>query len=207
MTATRPRHAMAGRKTAAGRNAPIALIATSDRTVRRISLRARSRFFARPFYVYTRLRPLLTLRGGGERSSTRFLTDPFSYFCRGIAENCTAQHCTAQRGAFRAHRRDRTGRIPIFRNRLQAAIHLPPAVLARMVFAEFGRLVLRGLAVGAFASLVAIWPSLNALPAAPTLALVPTMLTGIVTLNLAGGWLIFRWSLRDVRPSAAMAAG
>ncbi len=76
-----------------------------------------------------------------------------------------------------------------------------------MVFAEFGRLVLRGLAVGAFASLVAIWPSLNALPAAPTLALVPTMLTGIVTLNLAGGWLIFRWSLRDVRPSAAMAAG
>ncbi len=87
------------------------------------------------------------------------------------------------------------------------AIGLPRTVLAKMVFTEFGQLVLWGLAVGAFASLVAIWPSLTALPAAPTLILVATMLTGILVLNLASGWLIFRWSLRDLRPGTAMAAG
>jgi len=80
------------------------------------------------------------------------------------------------------------------------AIGLPRDVLAKMVFAEFGRLVLWGLALGAVASLVAIWPSLTALPAAPTLALVATMLAGIVALNLACGWAIFRWSVRDLRP-------
>jgi putative ABC transport system permease protein len=80
------------------------------------------------------------------------------------------------------------------------AIGLPREILAKMVFAEFGRLVLWGLALGAVASLVAIWPSLTALPAAPTLALVATMLAGIVALNLACGWAIFRWSVRDLRP-------
>ena len=98
--------------------------------------------------------------------------------------------------------RERRGEFAVL-----TAIGLPQAVLARMVFAEFGRLVLWGLAVGAFASLVAIWPSLTALPAAPTLALAAAMLAGIATLNLASGWLIFRWSLRDLRPSTAMSAG
>jgi ABC-type antimicrobial peptide transport system permease subunit len=98
--------------------------------------------------------------------------------------------------------RERRGEFAVL-----TAIGLPPAVLARMVFAEFGRLVLWGLAVGAFASLVAIWPSLTALPAAPTLALAAAMLAGIALLNLASGWLIFRWSLRDLRPSTAMSAG
>ena len=98
--------------------------------------------------------------------------------------------------------RERRGEFAVL-----TAIGLPQAVLARMVFAEFGRLVLWGLAVGAFASLVAIWPSLTALPAAPTLALAAAMLAGIALLNLASGWLIFRWSLRDVRPSTAMSAG
>ena len=98
--------------------------------------------------------------------------------------------------------RERRGEFAVL-----TAIGLPRAVLAKMVFAEFGRLVLWGLAVGACASLVAIWPSLNALPALPTLVLTAAMLTGIALLNLACGWFIFRWSLRDLRPSAAMAAG
>lgn len=98
--------------------------------------------------------------------------------------------------------RERRGEFAVL-----TAIGLPRAVLAKMVFAEFGRLVLWGLAVGACASLVAIWPSLNALPALPTLVLTAAMLTGIALLNLASGWLIFRWSLRDLRPSAVMAAG
>lgn len=87
-----------------------------------------------------------------------------------------------------------------------AAIGLPPAVLAKMVFAEFGSLVLWGLAIGTVASLVAIWPSLTALPAAPTLALVAAMLAGIVALNLACGWAVFRWSLRTLRPGMEQAA-
>jgi hypothetical protein len=33
------------------------------------------------------------------------------------------------------------------------------------------------------------------------------MLAGIALLNLASGWLIFRWSLRDLRASTAMSAG
>ncbi len=91
--------------------------------------------------------------------------------------------------------RERRGEFAVL-----SAIGLPPAVLARMVFAEFGRLVAWGLAVGAAASLVAIAPGLTALPAAPTLALVAAMLAGILVLNLACGWLIFRWSIRDLRP-------
>jgi ABC-type antimicrobial peptide transport system permease subunit len=97
--------------------------------------------------------------------------------------------------------RERRGEFAVL-----TAIGLPQAVLARMVFAEFGRLVLWGLAVGALASLVAIWPSLTALPAAPTLALAAAMLAGIALLNLASGWLIFRWSLRDVRAGFAPGA-
>ena len=41
---------------------------------------------------------------------------------------------------------------------------------------------------------------LAALPAGPTLALVAGLLAGIVVLNLAAGWLVFRWSRRDLRP-------
>ncbi len=81
-----------------------------------------------------------------------------------------------------------------------AAIGLPRAVLARMVYAEFSRLVVWGLAVGAVASIVAIWPSLTALPAAPTVVLIAAMLAGVVALNLLCGWLVFRWSTRTLRP-------
>ncbi len=87
-----------------------------------------------------------------------------------------------------------------------SAIGLPRAVLAKMVFAEFGRLIFWGLALGAAASLIAITPSLTALPAAPTLALVAAMLTGILALNLASGWAIFRWSVRDLRPGLGATA-
>ncbi len=98
--------------------------------------------------------------------------------------------------------RERRGEFAVL-----TAIGLPRGVLAKMVFAEFSQLVLWGLAVGACASLVAIWPSLTALPAMPTLVLTAAMLTGIAVLNLASGWLIFRWSLRDLRPGETMAAG
>ena len=59
----------------------------------------------------------------------------------------------------------------------------------------------------AIASVIAVWPSVTTLPAGPTLLLVASMLAGIVVLNLACGWLIFRWSMRDLRPSVALAAG
>ena len=94
--------------------------------------------------------------------------------------------------------RERRGEFAVM-----TAIGIPRDVLARMIFSEFSRLVLWGLVVGALASLVAIWPSLTALPAAPTLALVAAMLAGIALLNLACGWLIFRWSLRDLRAGIA----
>jgi ABC-type lipoprotein release transport system permease subunit len=86
-----------------------------------------------------------------------------------------------------------------------AAIGLPRAVLARMVYAEFSRLVVWGLAIGAVASVVAIWPSLTALPAAPTVALIAAMLAGVVVLNLLCGWLVFRWSTRTLRPGLGSA--
>lgn len=89
---------------------------------------------------------------------------------------------------------------------LMSAIGIPRAVMARMVFSEFGRLVAWGIAIGALASIVAVWPSITALPAAPTLILVTGMIVGIVALNLSCGWLIFRWSMRDLRPSVALAA-
>ncbi len=98
--------------------------------------------------------------------------------------------------------RERRGEFAVM-----TAIGIPRAVLGRMVFAEFGRLIAWGTVIGAVASVVAIWPSLTALPAAPTLAVVGVMLFGILALNLACGWLIFRWSLRDLRPSVVLAAG
>ncbi len=98
--------------------------------------------------------------------------------------------------------RERRGEFAVM-----TAVGIPPSVLARMVFAEFGRLVLWGLAIGAVASALAVWPSLTTLPAAPTLALVASLLLGIGALNLASGWLIFRWSLRDLRPGVVQGAG
>jgi hypothetical protein len=86
------------------------------------------------------------------------------------------------------------------------AIGLPLPTLARMVLAEFSRLVFWGIALGAAASALAVWPGLSALPAAPTLALVAGLLAGIIGLNLASGWLVFRWSTRDLRPSVAQGA-
>jgi len=97
--------------------------------------------------------------------------------------------------------RERRGEFAVL-----AAVGIPPAVLARLVFAEFGRLVLWGIAIGLVASALAIWPGLAALPAAPTLALVAGLFLGIVALNLASGWLVFRWALRDLRPSVVLEA-
>jgi putative ABC transport system permease protein len=96
--------------------------------------------------------------------------------------------------------RERRGEFAVM-----SAIGIPRRVLGRMVFAEFSRLVLWGIAIGTAASLVAVWPSLTTLPPAPTLGLVLGMLLGIVALNLLSGWLVFRWSLRELRPSVALA--
>ncbi|MEO6567531.1 MAG: FtsX-like permease family protein, partial [Opitutaceae bacterium] len=98
--------------------------------------------------------------------------------------------------------RERRGEFAIM-----SAIGIPRAVLARMVFAEFGRLVMWGIAIGAISSAIAVWPNVTALPPAPTILLVAGLLCGIVGLNLASGWAVFRWSLRDLRPSVALAAG
>ena len=95
--------------------------------------------------------------------------------------------------------RERQGEFAVL-----TAIGLPRGVLARMVVAEFGRLVLWGVAIGVFAAAIAIAPGVTTLPAAPTFALVAALLGGIVAVNLAGGWLIFRWSLRA--PNLAQAA-
>ncbi|MBI5692910.1 MAG: hypothetical protein HZC55_22765 [Verrucomicrobia bacterium] len=95
--------------------------------------------------------------------------------------------------------RERRGEFAVM-----AAIGLPPPVLARLVVAEFGRLVLWGIGIGLGAAIVAVWPGLGTLPAAPTLALVGGLLAGILLLNLASGWLVFRWSLRDLRPSTVL---
>ncbi len=90
---------------------------------------------------------------------------------------------------------------------VMAAIGLPRAVLGRMVFHEFATLVLWGLAIGAVASVVAIAPSLAALPPGPTLVAVGAMLAGIAALNALCGWWVFRRALRDLDPRAALAAG
>ena len=86
------------------------------------------------------------------------------------------------------------------------AMGIPRGVLARMVFSEFGRLVFLGIALGAVAALVAVWPSLTTLPPVSTVALVVGLLVGIVGLNLASGWLVWRWSLREIHASRAHTA-
>ncbi|MEY2880811.1 MAG: hypothetical protein RLZZ15_3191, partial [Verrucomicrobiota bacterium] len=98
--------------------------------------------------------------------------------------------------------RERRGEFAVM-----AAIGLPRAVLGQMVFHEFATLVLWGLAIGAVASVVAIAPSLAALPPGPTLAAVGAMLAGIAALNALCGWWVFRRALRDLDPRAALAAG
>ncbi len=98
--------------------------------------------------------------------------------------------------------RERRGEFAVM-----AAMGLPRAVLGRMVFQEFATLVLWGLAIGAVASVVAIAPSLAALPPGPTLATVGAMLAGIAALNALCGWWVFRRALRDLDPRAALAAG
>ena len=89
---------------------------------------------------------------------------------------------------------------------VMTAMGIPRDAIGRMVFAEFGRLVIWGLTIGTLASAVAIWPSVTSLPAIPTLALVTTLLCGILGLNLTCGWLIFRWSLRELRAGLAQSA-
>ena len=54
------------------------------------------------------------------------------------------------------------------------------------------RLVFWGIAIGAIASAIAVWPNITSLPAIPSIVLVVAMLMGIVALNLACGWAIFR---------------
>jgi hypothetical protein len=97
--------------------------------------------------------------------------------------------------------RERRGEFAVM-----TAIGLPRPVLARMVAAEFGRLVLWGVGIGAVSAAVAIVPAAGGLPALPAVALVAALLLGIVGLNLASGWAIFRWSVRDLRPSVVQGA-
>lgn len=97
--------------------------------------------------------------------------------------------------------RERRGEFAVM-----TAIGIPRPVLARLVFSEFSRLVLWGISIGAIASAVAVWPNLTTLPAAATLGLVGGLLAGIIAVNLASGWLIFRWSLRDLRPGLEQVA-
>jgi hypothetical protein len=97
--------------------------------------------------------------------------------------------------------RERRGEFAVM-----SAIGIPRRVLARMVFAEFGRLVFWGISIGAVASAIAVWPNITALPPAPTIVLVAGMLVGIVVLNFACGWVIFRWSMRELRPHLLQAA-
>jgi len=91
--------------------------------------------------------------------------------------------------------RERRGEFAVL-----AAIGLPPDVLGRMVRAEFGWLVTRGVVLGAAASALATAPVLPDLPAGPTVALVVGLLGGILGLNYLSGWLVFRAALRDLRP-------
>ncbi|MEO7414779.1 MAG: FtsX-like permease family protein, partial [Opitutaceae bacterium] len=94
--------------------------------------------------------------------------------------------------------RERRGEFAVM-----SAIGIPRAVMARMVFTEFGRLVWWGVAIGAISSAMAVVPNVTALPPTPTVLLVAGLLCGIVGLNLVSGWVAFRWSLRDLRPSVA----
>ena len=97
--------------------------------------------------------------------------------------------------------RERRGEFAVM-----TAVGVPRTVLACMVFYEYSRLVFWGIAIGVGASAIAVWPNLTALPAAPAIALVASLLSGIVILNLASGWLVFRWSLRDLRPAIVQGA-
>lgn len=97
--------------------------------------------------------------------------------------------------------RERRGEFAVL-----SAIGIPQRMLARLVFAEFARLVVWGVAIGAIAAAVAVGPNIAALPTAPALELVSALVLGIVGLNLASGWLIFRWSTRDLRPTVALEA-
>jgi ABC-type antimicrobial peptide transport system permease subunit len=83
------------------------------------------------------------------------------------------------------------------------AMGIPREVLARMIFSEFGRMVLWGISIGIVAAAIAVWPNITALPAWETLLLVGVLLNGIVVLNLVSGWAIFRWSTRDLRGNIA----
>jgi len=74
---------------------------------------------------------------------------------------------------------------------LLTAVGIPRRVLSRLVFAEFGRLVLWGTGIGVIAAAIAVWPNLAALPPAPTLLLVMGLLAGIAGLNLVCGRLVF----------------
>jgi len=94
--------------------------------------------------------------------------------------------------------RERRGEFAVM-----TAIGIPRRVLGRMVLAEFGRLVLWGIAIGAVTSAIAVWPNLAGLPATPTMILVATMLAGIVGLNFGCGWLIFRWTVRQAESREA----
>jgi ABC-type lipoprotein release transport system permease subunit len=97
--------------------------------------------------------------------------------------------------------RERRGEFAVM-----TAIGIPRAVLAKMVFAEFCRLVLWGIGIGMIASAVAIWPSVTSLPTLPTFLLVAGLVVGIMALNLVSGWAVFRWSTRDLRGNVAQAA-
>ena len=96
--------------------------------------------------------------------------------------------------------RERRGEFAVM-----SALGIPRPVLARLVFAEFSRLVLWGLAIGTLASLVAILPSLTVLPPATTAGTALALLLGILALNFLSGLAIFRRALRDLHPSAALA--
>ena len=97
--------------------------------------------------------------------------------------------------------RERRGEFAVM-----TAMGIPRALLAQMVLTEFGWLVVWGVAIGAPAAALAVWPGLTTLPAVPTIVLVIGLTAGIVALNFASGWFIFRWSLRDLRPSLEHAA-
>ncbi len=96
--------------------------------------------------------------------------------------------------------RERRGEFAVM-----SALGIPRPVLARLVFAEFSRLVLWGLAIGTLASLVAILPSLTTLPPVTTAGTALALLLGILALNFLSGLAIFRRALRDLHPSAALA--
>jgi ABC-type antimicrobial peptide transport system permease subunit len=80
------------------------------------------------------------------------------------------------------------------------AIGIPRRVIGRMVFSEYRTLVFWGLLVGGVASLLSVWPSLDGLPAVPTIVLVAALLLGIVVLNLLCGWVVFSRSFYGFRP-------